>query len=66
MISYKTIALFSHNPAITEFANQLTTVKVDDHANLRGFCGKGRCEKVERIFYSPKKDFWFFDYPKKD
>ncbi len=28
--SAKTIAVFSHNPGITEFANELTNVRIDD------------------------------------
>jgi phosphohistidine phosphatase len=27
---FKTIALFSHNPGITEFANKLTSTRIDD------------------------------------
>jgi phosphohistidine phosphatase len=60
---YDTIAIFSHNPGITDFANQLARVKVDDmptcsifavHINIKNWSD----------FREGEKEFWFFDYPK--
>ena len=62
---FKTIALFSHNPAITEFANQLTAVKVDDMPTCAVFAVKADIKKW-REFSEARKEFWFFDYPKSD
>jgi phosphohistidine phosphatase len=62
---YDNVALFSHNPGITAFVNTLTSVRVDNMptcgifavtspvANWNGFLGTGR-------------EFWFFDYPKRE
>jgi phosphohistidine phosphatase len=62
---YANVALFSHNPGITAFVNTLTSVRVDDMptcgifavtspvANWSDFLGTGR-------------EFWFFDYPKRE
>ena len=60
---FDTIAIFSHNPGITDFANQLTTTKIDDMPTCAVFAAKAKC-KSWSDFKSSKKDFWFFDYPK--
>ena len=60
---YKTIAIFSHNPGITEFANMLTTNIVDNMPTSSVYAVKVPVKKwIE--FKDAKKDFWFFDYPK--
>ena len=60
---FDTIALFSHNPGITEFANELTDVHVDDMPTCSIFAVKADIEKWEE-FTEGEKLFWFFDYPK--
>jgi phosphohistidine phosphatase len=60
---FKNIAIFSHNPGITDFANLLTDVRVDNIPTCGVFGVKADCKKWED-FKESKKDFWFFDYPK--
>ncbi len=57
------IAVFSHNPGITEFANLLTTTRIDNIPTCGVFAIKAECEKW-KDFTAAKKEFWFFDYPK--
>jgi phosphohistidine phosphatase len=59
----RTIAIFSHNPGITEFANSLTNTRVDDMPTCAVFAV--RCPIKEwSEFRNAEKEFWFFDYPK--
>lgn len=60
---FDTIAIFSHNPGLTAFVNQLTTVKVDDMPTCSVFAIKTDIKKWED-FEEGEKLFWFFDYPK--
>jgi phosphohistidine phosphatase len=60
---FDTIALFSHNPGITAFANQLTNVQVDDMPTCSVFAIKADIKKWNE-FQEAEKLFWFFDYPK--
>lgn len=57
------IALFSHNPGITEFVNTLTTTRIDDMPTCSVFAIKTDAKKWRDI-RDAKKEFWFFDYPK--
>jgi len=57
------IAIFSHNPGITNFVNQLTDTNVDDMPTCAVFAVKVDIEKW-KDFREAKKEFWFFDYPK--
>jgi phosphohistidine phosphatase len=59
----KNIAVFSHNPGITEFANQLAGVKIDDMPTCSVF-GVKIDIKHWKDFPEAEKEFWFFDYPK--
>jgi phosphohistidine phosphatase len=61
--SFDSIALFSHNPGITEFANELTDVHVDDMPTCSIFGVRADIEKWNE-FTEGEKLFWFFDYPK--
>lgn len=61
--SSENIALFSHNPGITDFANSLTPVKTDDMPTCSIFAVKCNVEKWSD-FAGCEKEFWFFDYPK--
>lgn len=60
---YSSVALFSHNEGITDFANQLTDAKIDNIPTCGVFAIKADCEKWAD-FRDCKKEFWFFDYPK--
>lgn len=57
------IAVFSHNPGITYFVNELTEVKVDDMPTCAVFAIHVDCSKW-KDFRKAKKKFLFFDYPK--
>ena len=57
------IALFSHNPGITDFANSLTNTRADDMPTCGIFAIKTDAKKWNEFTHS-KKEFWFFDYPK--
>ena len=54
-------AIFSHNPGITAFVNELTPVHVDNMPTCGVFAIKVGQWKD---FQNAKKEFWFFDYPK--
>jgi phosphohistidine phosphatase len=60
---YKTVALFSHNPGITAFANQLTNMRVDDMPTCAVFALHIKTDNW-KDFRAAEKEFWFFDYPK--
>ena len=59
----KAVAIFSHNPAITEFANELTDTRVDDMPTCAIYAVKTDIKKW-KDFRDAEKRFWFFDYPK--
>jgi phosphohistidine phosphatase len=59
----KKVALFSHNPGITEFANHLTNVHVDDMPTCAMYALKIDI-KDWKDFRTSEKHFFFFDYPK--
>ena len=61
--SDETVVLFSHNPDITEYANTLTNVRVDDMATCAMFAVQAQTEKWTE-FENAEKKFLFFDYPK--
>lgn len=58
-----TIALFSHNPGVTEFVNMLTDVRIDDMPTCAVFAVKAPVRHWTE-FMEAAKEFWFFDYPK--
>lgn len=60
---FDTIAIFSHNPGITDFANQLTDARIDNIPTCGIFAVTVDC-KHWNDFRHAKKEFWFFDYPK--
>lgn len=59
----KSIAIFSHNPGITDFVNELTNARVDDMPTCAVFAVKADVKQWSQ-FKEAKKEFWFFDYPK--
>lgn len=58
-----TIAIFSHNPGITCFANLLSSAKIDNMPTCGIFAVKAPVTKWAD-FFTTEKEFWFFDYPK--
>lgn len=60
-----TVALFSHNPGITDFINSLTNTRIDNMPTCGIFAIKTKI-KEWRSFREGEKEFWFFDYPKLD
>jgi phosphohistidine phosphatase len=60
---FDTIAIFSHNPGITAFANSLTDVHVDDMPTCGIFAVRINVGEWKN-FKDGEKQFWFFDYPK--
>ncbi len=62
---FKTVAIFSHNPAITDFANKLTATRLDEMPTCAVFAVKADIKKW-KDFAEVKKEFLFFDYPKAD
>ncbi|MBC7872761.1 MAG: histidine phosphatase family protein [Ferruginibacter sp.] len=60
---FDSIAIFSHNPGITDFANLLTETRIDNIPTC-GVCAiKADCSSW-KDFMTAKKEFLFFDYPK--
>jgi len=59
------VAVFTHNPGLTEFATELTTVNIDNVPTCGIFAIKLNAESW-KDFGEAEKKFWFFDYPKND
>jgi len=57
------VAIVSHNPGITSFANSLTETRIDDMPTSSVFAIKIDEDKWTK-FRTAKKEFWFFDFPK--
>ena len=63
---FKSIALFSHNPGITAFANEIVDkAELDNMPTCSVFAVKADINNWSE-FKDAAKEFWFFDYPKKD
>lgn len=60
---FTAIAIFSHNNGLTEFANRLTDVRIDNIPTCGIFAVKADCDTWSE-FRDAKKEYWFFDYPK--
>ena len=60
---YSTVAVFSHNPGITDFASSLTNVRVDDMPTCAVFALQIGTDSW-KDFQTAEKSFLFFDYPK--
>lgn len=63
--TWKTVALFSHNPGITEMVNSLNIASVS-HMPTCGIFGVIVKTNQWIDFLGAEKQFWLFDYPKKD
>lgn len=57
------VAIFSHNPDITVFANSLTNVRIDDMPTCSLFAVQANINSWSN-FSTADKQFLFFDYPK--
>jgi phosphohistidine phosphatase len=62
-VKAKTIAIFSHNPGITDFVNSLTDTRVDDMPTCAVYAVKAPIADWSEFRQSPR-EFWFFDFPK--
>lgn len=61
---YNCVAIFSHNPVITEFVNQLVeNITIDNMPTCGVFAVKASITKWKE-FSTSKKELLFFDYPK--
>ena len=58
-----TVAIFAHNPGITDFVNSLKIIHLDNMPTCGVFAVKLHTTEWSE-FNTCKKDFWFFDYPK--
>lgn len=57
------VALFSHNPGITEFANRLGVARIDEMPTCSVFAVHSNA-KTWKDFQNASCEFWFFEYPK--
>ncbi len=60
--NYRSIAIFSHNPGITDFVNCLTEIKIDNMPTCAIFAVQVKTEKWEHL-EDANKTFLFFDHP---
>ena len=60
---FSSVALFSHNPGITDFINKLTTTHIDNMPTCAVFAVKADLDEW-KLFEESNHSFWFFDYPK--
>ncbi|PZP49500.1 MAG: phosphohistidine phosphatase [Pseudopedobacter saltans] len=57
------VLMFTHNTGLTDFANELTNVHIDNIPTCGIFAVKADIANW-RDFAKSNKQFWFFDYPK--
>jgi phosphohistidine phosphatase len=58
-----TVAIFAHNPGITEMVNRMNVARVDDMPTCAVF-GVHADITSWKDFAAAEKRFWLFDYPK--
>lgn len=63
--AWQTVVLFSHNPGITAFVNELTQVRIDNMPTCGVFATAIEVNNWKDIQDADKR-FLFFDYPKMD
>ena len=61
---FNTVAIFSHNPGITEFVNMLTDDVRLDNMPTCGIFAVSLLSPSWKNFKKAKKEFLFFDFPK--
>ncbi len=62
---WNTVAIFSHNPGITDFANELTSTRIDNMPTAGIFAVRANILEW-KDFEEAEKEFWFFDFPKNE
>ena len=62
---WDSVAIFSHNPGITDFANSLTNERIDNIPTCGIFALKVKT-KHWNDFKEAEKEFLFFDYPRNE
>lgn len=60
---YSSVAIFSHNPGITDFVNSLATAQVDNIPTCGIFAIRADVNDW-KDFATARKEFLFFDFPK--
>ncbi len=60
---WHTVALFTHNPGITEFINMVGVARIDNMPTC-GVFGLHLLDDSWSNFSKAEKRFWLFDYPK--
>jgi phosphohistidine phosphatase len=60
---FGTVILFAHNPGITEYANSLTNVRIDNIPTCGVFVVQADTDEW-KDFETASRNFIFFDYPK--
>ena len=60
---FKTIAIFAHNPGITDFVNSLSETTIDNMPTCGIFAVKVQIKNWSE-FRDAEKNFWFFESPK--
>ena len=61
---FNTVAIFSHNPGITDFVNDLTDTQIDNMPTCAVFAVKANILHW-KLFMQAEKEFLFIDYPNK-
>ncbi len=61
--AWQTVAIFSHNPGITDFVNSLTNTQIDNMPTCGIFAIAAKTNDWKN-FEDAEKEFLFFDYPK--
>ena len=62
---FQSITLFSHNEGITEYANTLTNTRTDNMPTCSIFAVRSPANSWSE-FEKAEKEFWFFEFPKKE
>jgi phosphohistidine phosphatase len=62
---YDTVAIFAHNPGITDFVNSLSCTSIDNMPTCSVYALKIKTKNWVD-FKKADKDFLFFDYPKRE
>ena len=60
---HNVVALFSHNPGITEYANTLTSTRIDNIPTTGVFAVQADTNDWKGFSSAPKQ-LWFYDFPK--
>ncbi|MBE7171417.1 MAG: histidine phosphatase family protein [Williamsia sp.] len=61
---YSSAAIFAHNPGLTDLANELTNIRIDNMPTCSIYAVSVQTERWAD-FMAAEKQYLFFDYPKK-